>query len=160
MPRAATSPGLPCVVSYCFKEDFKMDIFCKECSSKPGWPWDAEKIIMHSCQRCFRTLACNDYSWRKPQVVQSPAPTPKQLVKDQINSQSEVNLPKLPGHREAPVVPPKVDTRTETDMALDAVQPNRPGVKLKTVKTGPPAVNTVTPKIVSKFDVADEGKGQ
>lgn len=152
-----------------------MDYFCQQCSAKPGWPWDAAKAFQHSCQRCFRNLPCNDYAWRKPHVTQSPAPKPTDLVKEQINAHSQVDLPRakgtpapapipvyeatppeepkwndpetrrvapaqesVPTQPIAPAQPPthptQVDTRNDADKALDAVQPNRPGIKLQSIK--------------------------
>lgn len=138
-----------------------MDIFCQFCASKPGWPWDATKVIQHTCQRCFQFKPCNDYSWRKAVVNAGPAPSPKDLVPKGINPQAQCDLPKakvvqVPPVPVYPVEPPQEakaavldcslplpgkpfpgePDRTEVDMALDALQPNRPGIKLQMHKKG------------------------
>lgn len=132
-----------------------MDYFCRECSSKPGWEWNDAKVIMHSCQRCFQMKQCNDYGYRKPKTVTSAAPDPKSLVATNINQHAQVDLPRAKGVQPpmpqpvyeveppvpsapqvvapAPIVNAGPDERNDVDKALDAVQPNRPGVRLNTV---------------------------
>lgn len=140
-----------------------MDYFCSDCAAKPGWVFEHRVAFQHSCQRCFRNRPCNDYTKKDAPKV-SHAPAPKDLVRDAVNAQSEVTLPRAKGVPqvpvpvypvepptpvgatsdapqpdmdaapcEAPVIPKAPDTRNEADKALDAIQPNRPGVKFKTV---------------------------
>lgn len=82
-----------------------MDYFCQECAKKPGWEFDSKKAFRHACQRCFRSLPCNDYGHKKQKVVVAPAPAPKDIVHTQVNSQAEVKLPKAKG-TPAPVPQP------------------------------------------------------
>jgi hypothetical protein len=97
-----------------------VNIFCQVCAAKPGWEFKQEYVVMHSCGRCMLHRPCNHYQGGKPvheSVVKAAAniaaPTPKQLVKQQINSQAEVNLPRATGvgfvnpaeHASQPVAP-------------------------------------------------------
>lgn len=169
-----------------------MNYFCSECSAKPGWHFDHTKAFQHSCQRCFRNRPCNDYT-QPSKPKESPAPAPKDLVREAINSQSEVNLPRAKGHvpppqpvypvdppgfkpdhsgpvhiEEVPLVPPPVipappDTRNEADKALDAIQPNRPGIKMKTVDKNGRELPTAKPqpaKVKPEFEVAEDVKAK
>lgn len=106
-----------------------MNIFCQPCAAKPGWPFDVEKSFRHSCQRCFILTACNNYDEivaQKSGVTAPvvPAPNKKDMVPKGKHAES--------------VLPPaqKKDTRNETDKMLDAVQPNRKGIKLTTQVKG------------------------
>jgi hypothetical protein len=168
-----------------------MNYFCSECAAKPGWHFDHRISFQHSCQRCFRNRPCNDYTKSDAPKV-SHAPAPKELVRDAVNPHAEVNLPKAKGHVPTPqpvypvppptpigatsdcpnpdvapcappVIPQGPDLRNEVDKALDAVQPNRPGVKLESVdKTGrklsTPAAKPQHAKPKPEFEVADEVK--
>ena len=117
-----------------------MDIFCKTCSSKAGpeWVWNPDKVINHSCQRCYQMQPCNDFSWKTGRVKTSGAPAPRDLVQKPKEGHIDVQLPKAKGQQEAPPkVAPKpqsVDGENETDRMINQLQPNRPGVKLETRK--------------------------
>ena len=65
--------------------------------------------------------------------------TPPKIAAPQPVPVYEVAPPETPALVAPPVLPVGPDTRTEIDKALDAIQPNRPGVKLNTVdKNGKP----------------------
>lgn len=136
-----------------------MDYFCKVCAGKPGWAFDDTKAFNHSCQRCFQFRPCNDYGKSGPKV--SAAPVAKDFVPQPVaTGHAECNLPKAKGlpvsevrtPQAAPQAAPEVQ-KTEADMALDALQPNRPGIKLTTKPRGPgPQVPPA--KEMPKFEVA------
>jgi hypothetical protein len=141
-----------------------MDYFCKECAARPGWEFKEDAAFRHACQRCFQFKPCNDYAYKTGRKNTAPAPLPKDLVpKDHpLSAQyqsSECSLPKanlvpptpVPVY---PVAPPNVDpsdTRTEADKALDALQPNRPGIKLHTTG-GMRSTKKEEPKFESRPD--------
>jgi hypothetical protein len=136
-----------------------MDIFCQICSGKAQWPWDVTKVINHSCQRCFQVVACNDFSWRKPKQNVSAAPRPKDLVAsptehvdiplpkakgsiiDQMKAEildkqaalgePVVTVPEVIDVKPEPIPVKPADGKNSTDKMLDALQPNRPGIKLE-----------------------------
>lgn len=137
-----------------------MDYFCEQCAKKPGWHFDPAKTFQHSCQRCFQNRPCNDYAHKKQKQHMAPAPKPTELVAKEVPVHIDIPLPrpKVVGapvpvkeeikpeevideseavvveqqFGEAPVAPVLPDTRSEADKALDAVQPNKPGIKLET----------------------------
>lgn len=107
-----------------------MDYFCKECAAKPGWAFDdaAAAIVQHACQRCFQHRPCNDFAHKTGSRKQAPAPHPKTLVKAQESAHAQVDLPK------AKRMVLEDENKNDTDKVLDAIQPNRPGIKLETKK--------------------------
>jgi hypothetical protein len=125
-----------------------LNAFCESCAKKPGWDFSHHLVVMRSCMRCMLHRPVNFYVAGKPVAESdahaahhgSPAPQPKDLVKSQVNQHAEVNLPKAKGSTVVPPpstpatasnpVPP--GEMTEADKALEAIQPNRPGVKLET----------------------------
>ncbi len=113
-----------------------MDYFCKACVAKPGWAWDDALAFNHSCQRCFQFRPCNDYGKKKV----APAPQPNEIVTHAHAGHIDVKLPQAKGPTVLPTRAPQshgpasAAPKNDTDAMLDALQPNRPGIKLEVKK--------------------------
>jgi len=106
-------------------------ILCQSCATKGNWPFEADKAFRRSCHRCFQFTLCNSYL--TPGKV-SPAPDRRDLVPSKGEHASS-KLPKAKAETK-PHSPPQPAAITDADKMLDAVQPNRKGIKLQTVRKG------------------------
>jgi hypothetical protein len=107
------------------------DIFCQDCASKPGWPFDPEKSFKHACQRCSQFRDCNDYNWKTKRAAE-PAPAPKELAKPQVNPDAEVKLPRAKPvetlHEGQSVAIPPPTEIPATGIPAGGIQPPAPPV--------------------------------
>lgn len=113
-----------------------MDYFCQQCSAKPGWPWDETngKFFHHACQRCFQYKPVQDFAWKTGRKKIDVAPKPNEIVSKNVAEHAECKLPPAKGTTPVPVPVYPVanpNQKNEVDMAIDAVQPNRPGIKME-----------------------------
>lgn len=113
-------------------------IFCQDCASKPGWPFNALEAVNHRCNRCFQYRPCFDFTAMKGKRAKVAAQVGRDMKNETgINPSYDCKLPQatLPAKPPVPVTVIE-DERTEIDKILDATQPNRPGIKLHTIQKG------------------------
>lgn len=116
-----------------------MDIFCQDCASKPGWPFDFEKMFRHACQRCFMLRPCNDYGWKTGKKPLHQAPSRNEMVPIAPNANAQAELPQAKAKVaetnpvQAAQVAQALGPQTDADLMLDAVYPKRPKIVLEKV---------------------------